>query len=80
MYWLKKTDEQARVVHFKVLGGYEYRATLRERGFDFNQRKKFWFLDVPMSDNAAIVATEEFLKAADKLDQKAAKWRGLEGV
>lgn len=80
MYWLKKTDEQARVVRFKVLGGYEYRSALRERGFDFNQRKRFWFLEVPLSDPAAILATEEFLKASDKLDQKAAKWRGVEGV
>lgn len=31
MYWLKKTDEQAGVVRFKVLGGYECGVAMCER-------------------------------------------------
>lgn len=74
MYWLRKTDENSGSVHFKVLGGYEYRIALRERGFEFNQRKRFWSLDIPMSDPEAIMAIEAFLKAAEKIDKSAANW------
>lgn len=77
MYWLKKTDEQAQVVRFKVLGGYEYREALRRHGFDFNRRQKFWFREVAFSEPDTMRSIEDFLRACDRLDQNAAKWRRL---
>jgi hypothetical protein len=75
LHWLRNTDEESDTVTFTALGGYDYRKGLRKLGFEFDGRERCWRICVPCADQATIDAIERFLRASEKIDKAAARWR-----